>query len=487
MTRADHDAEPGMPDFAAVLGAAPDGVMSVAGYVGSPEEIARQTAEDAHLYDWSPGLFPDDVAGEFPLTADDLLRWRELLLDDELSALEDETQMRLTDLSRVPDPEAMAEMIATEYRASGESRRFSAIHPHPMFREVERLPEPDRHALRTMMTDLAEEMAVLDNLPQPWASTAVSDVRAGQVGRWTEHAERIRMLTDDAFARTQTIPAGTRVDIDPDTDLHALVDTALDLRDHLEKSGPLILEPDGMPKIGVLSKRVVKDARALFVGARVNGRIPATAEDVDTVLTYLAARSRLDALDRMWSDTDPVHELNLWDRAQCRISDLRLLHRVLGLAPEIQQVHGFMSARGLSSPDWTDTAGVANYVGVLDAVDAAKAVRSHTAALAELEDFLSEQGSWRDASPVVTALALAVAARDVDAYRRAHTRMWDLYRARDLISQRDALTDAVSDAAPGLADAMFDDAYSDAWDVCLRAVPGAWNWVRASEWVRANS
>lgn len=486
MPRHGHDAEPGMSDAISALGAVPGGVMSVAGYVGSTAEIARRTAEEAHLYDWSLALFPEDVTGEFPVTAEELLQWRALLLDADLSSVEDEARLRLTDMSWVPDPQALAEMIDAELETTRESRRFSAVHSHPMFREAARLSDPDRHALREMVADLAEEMAALERLPEPWAPAVVSDVRAGQAGHWTEHAERIRMLTDDAFDRTQMIPPDTRVDVDPGADLHDIVEVSLDLREHLATSGPLTLEPDGMPKIGLLSKRVVKDARVLFESVRVDGRIPATTDDLDTLLGYLAAQSRLDALDRLWADTDPVRAGTLWERAQHRIADLRLLHRVLGLAPAIQQVQGFMSAQRLSAPDWRDTAMVANYVGVLDAVDAARTARARTAGLEEVAAYLGNQGARSESAPVVTALALAVAARDLDAYRRAHGRLWKLYRAREQLERRDALTAVVSDAAPRLADALFDDPYSDAWEVCLRAVPGAWNWAQASEWVRAN-
>jgi hypothetical protein len=143
-----------------------------------------------------------------------------------------------------------------------------------------------------------------------------------------------------------------------------------------------------------------------------------------------------------------------------------------------------MTARHLEPPDWGDTNAVAYYAALVDAAGARDSARYSADRLSELEDFLAEQGSWRDSSRVVTPLALAVAARDLDAYRRAYDRAWELFGVKERLRERDALADAVDRAAPTLAEAVLSDPYPESWEVCLRAVPAAWNWARASDWVR---
>jgi hypothetical protein len=315
-------------------------------------------------------------------------------------------------------------------------------------------------------------------------SDALSDIRHGRVEWWTKQAKRIRFLTDGAFARTQMLSPENAVRVGTGLDLSEVAELALGLREHLESHGSLKLEPDGFPKIGTFSPRAVKDARPVFEQVRIGGRIPVTAEDMTIIRRFLAAQSRLDALDLMWPHTDPVPGQNLWDRIQRHLSDLRMLYRVLGLAPAIQQVHGFMSARQLEPPDWGDTDAVAHYAALVDAAGARDSARHSADRLTELEDFLAEQGSWRDSSRVVTPLALAVAARDLDAYRRAYDRAWELFGVKERLRERDALADAVDRTAPTLAEAVLSDPYPESWEVCLRAVPAAWNWARASDWVR---
>jgi len=242
--------------------------------------------------------------------------------------------------------------------------------------------------------------------------------------------------------------------------------------------------PDGTPKIGPFTNKVVKQARPLFEAVRVNGHFPTTAEHLTAFLTHVDAELQLAALDKAWpSDLVIPVEDTLRERLQWHATELEQLGRLLALGRELTIEEANLAQVGLAKPDWNDVASVLTYARLVDAVTAKDAHTSASQPLTLLEATTGAVSTWADAADCVHRLDLAVRVRDRDQYSAAHARLVRLYEVRAMTADRSALTNKIREAAPDLADGVLADPAETAWDDRIPNLPSAWDWARTGAWI----
>jgi hypothetical protein len=446
------------------------------GYQGTLARIALKLRQQEPMFGWLRDLVDVPADSTPPLTDQEVMEWHGLLTDAAVIADEPEARLRLVELGTAPAPQVFTEFVDAERAAAETKAKHADLERHPAYEAVRGMPPAARTQLRRRLSELADEADDLARRREPWMTEALADVRTGRGRIWQGRAKQISQLVEQATALVDRL--GPLTQVEASGDVHPLVPLAKQLHDHLA-GGALKTGPSGLPKIGALTPKAVKQAQPLFERVRVDGLPPTSAAAVGAFLVWAETIRVLDALDRSWPGgtqllpTDPPHE-----RSQWHATELDQLHRVLRLGTELEREQHSFAAAGLPRPDWTDVGAIRRYANLVDVAAAADAHVTATLPLRRLEAAVSTVVSRADAAPCSHALLAAVRDRDPAAYTTAYQRISRLVTVRTRLARRDELAAAVP---PRLRAAVL--AEPSAWDKKLSVLGSAWPWAATCTWV----
>ncbi|MDQ3788745.1 MAG: AAA family ATPase, partial [Actinomycetota bacterium] len=406
-----------------------------AGYRGTLAAIARQLLRQEPRFGWlrdHVDVPPDSTP---PLSTEEVVEWHGLLTDPALRADESDARQRLVELGAAPAPQVFTEFVDTERAAAATEAKHAELKQHPAFEAVRGIDPAARAHLRRRLSELADEADDLARRRETWMREALADVLTGRGRLWHARAQQIEQLTQPAGELVSQLGPLTEVTADGNLDL--LLAHAERLRAHLE-TGTIKTGPDGAPKIGALTPKVVKQAQPFFDQVRVDGLPPTTPQKVQAFISWARLHKLLTALDRAWPGgvpllpTDPAQERLEWHR-----TELDQLHRVVRLGEALDQEQHRFAEAGLPRPDWTDLDAVRRYANLVDVAAAVDAHAMATLPLRRLESAVSTVAGRSDAAPCVPTLLAAVRDRDPAAYTAAYQRLTRLVTVRTQLARRD--------------------------------------------------
>ena len=447
-----------------------------AGYRGTLAAIALQLLRQEPHYGWLRDHVDVPPDSSPPLTGPQIVEWHARLTDADLLADEPEAQLRLVALGMAPAPPVFSEFVAAERAAAAAER--SELKLHPAFEAVRAIDPAARVQLRRRLSELADEADDLSRRREPWMRDALADMLVGRNRLWQGRARQMGTLIGQAETLVARLGPLTTVEVSGNP--APLVPLAKQLHAHLA-GGALKTGPGGVPKIGALTPKAVKQAQPLFEQVLVDGVPPTSAAQVDAFLAWEETSRVLAALDRSLPGEssvlpgDPLHE-----RLQWHGTELDQLHRVLRLGEALEQEQHRFIAAGLPRPDWTDLAAIRRYASLVDVAAAADEHARATLPLRRLESAVATVADRADAAPCVAAMLAAVQARDPGAYALAHQRLARLTTVRSQLARRDELAERVP---PRLRAAVV--ANPAAWGEKLATFTAAWAWAAAGAWVAA--
>ncbi|HEV2782295.1 MAG TPA: AAA domain-containing protein [Actinophytocola sp.] len=453
-----------------------------AGYRGTLAAIARQHLARAESFAWLGDYVQVPADSSPPVEPEELVEWRGYLLDERLIADEPEARQRLLDLSAVPEPAALADLVAAERAAATADDQFAELKSHPAFGALSKLDVAVRGDLQRRLHQLAGEADDLARRREQWMTEALSDVRNGRVRIWQARGQQISQLLHQSDPLVRRL--GPTTEVTAESTVATLVPPALALYQYLNEGGKLRTAADGSAKIGSFAARQVKQAQPLFDQVRVNGLPPTTLDRLGAFLTWAEATKILAALDRAWPDgvRPPVDE-TLHERQQWHITELEQLHRVLRLGEWLEIEERRLAELGLPRPDWTDRRAVHTYASLVDAAAAQDARAAASQPLHQIEQTPTDAARWADAAPCVRELLDAVRRRDHDSYAAAHARLARLAEVVRTAERRDDIAARLSATVPLLHQAVLAAPSDVDWNERLGSFGEAWAWASTGTWI----
>ncbi|GAA4991811.1 AAA domain-containing protein [Pseudonocardia tropica] len=453
-------------------------VHEIAEYRGTLAAITLQLADERDRLSWLDDL-PGRTEGPPPLSNGEMQSWRARLLDPALHADEPAATRRLVDASALVVPEQFADLVTAEERALAYSTRFDALRRHRSYAALARLDQSSRVALVGRLHDVRRMVQGLARRREPWIRDAMADVLGGRSGTWLSRRATIGGLLEESERALQTL--GPVVDVRAQGDPAELEHLARSVLTFLEGGGSLKLGADGVPRSGVFTPRVVKQAAQLFDRVRVNGVPPTDTTRLKSFLVWLDGSRILDALDRAWPTNVVIHaEDTLHERYDWHRSETGLLDRVLGLAEALSAEEDRLVAAGVPAPHWPDSRDLDAVIDLPTAIDAEESALAATSVVGDLADRLEIGARRPDAEAAVGALLDAVRRRERAAYDTAFRRIDRLHTVREEIAERDSSGRRLRAAAPELHDAIVSDPMNTVWDERLPGFEQAWNWAVAA-------
>ncbi|MFI6957044.1 AAA domain-containing protein [Nocardia sp. NPDC050408] len=450
----------------------------IGSYRGTLTELVLRHRAEAVRYGWVRNLDQVHPGTALPVSSTEVREWRTLLLDDALA----DPEVAAPQLITVHDVPPVAQWSKRLADATERATALAGQGTRPWIEAIRGLTPASRAEVSATVRQVDRELGELSSSRDGWVRDAVVDVARGRGGVW--HGRRMRLveLLEPAAPLTRELGiAQVRVSGGDRAGLVALAESVLG---YVEKNGSIKLRPDGAPKVGITTNRVLKDAAPLFEHVRVDGRIPVDPAHLRAFLRYEKLERLVEQLDEVWTGSGvgaavpgsvPVRLADHREHAE----QLRILLTVgAELVTAGQQLRGF----GMAEPDWSDPAGRR---ALLASFDAATALDEQAEASA-LFDKVATRVSGPRYQPGATTnlhdLHRAIEQRDIDAYQRAHTRLAELNVLRGRYARRGEL-DAWMAQLPRLREAVVSTAVSDVWDIHLADLEQAWDWAGLGAWL----
>ncbi|MDQ1482342.1 MAG: hypothetical protein QOF35_418 [Actinomycetota bacterium] len=461
-----------------------DSLREHGGYVGTLARIAKVHRAQTGQHGWLTDLVTSYPDVPCPLDVERATTWLRLLRDVELVADEAESGHRLVSMAVLPSPAEFASQVDIEAAAGQDAALTTGLTDHAAFAAVAALAPQARSALQSRMWELTRRVGELEQWDESWINDALHEICDGDADRWIARSIHVDELISTTRPIVESLNPATAVTIDGPDDRTALTALAHVLLPHVLAFGPVKTHPDGTPKNGVFTHKVVRQARPLFDAVRVNGHAPTTREHLAAFLAHVDVERRLGALDQAWPDNVILPaEDTLVERLQWHTTQLEQLGHLLEVGRELRVEEANLAQIGLPTPSWNDVASVLTYARLVDAANAADACTCASQPLRLLEATTGAVSTSSDAADSVHELDLAVRARDRDKYTSVYLRLIRLHEVRAMTADRRALTDQVRQAAPNLADAVLVNPAEPAWDERIPSLPSAWDWGCTGAWI----
>jgi very-short-patch-repair endonuclease len=457
----------------------------IGGLTGTQAAIARQHGETAPALDWLSGYVTVPAEAPAPFAGAEITAWRSGLLDAQLAADAPEAGQRLVDPATIPTPDDFTRLAGAEARAEADHARYADHRAYPAFAAISRLDQPARQELQRNLLSLADATESLSRRPESWIPQASADVRSGRGAIWQARARNIQELIEQAGAELHKLGQLAQVSVAV-ADYGPLVLQAQALHGYLAVERALKTSANGMPKIGLLTSPVVKQAQPLFDHVRVNGAPPVTQAQLENFLSWVAVTKAIDALDRAWPTgtvippEDTLHERWQWHR-----TELEQLTKVQRFGETLTREQARLAQSGLPAPDWNDVRSIRGYAALIDAANAAETLRLASQPVLGLAAQISQTAQWADASPAVAQLLQAIQRRDGNGYDAAYRRLIRLALVRKRLDESALFAGRFNAAMPLLRQAIADDPAAESWVPRLASFEQAWQWASVQTWLHS--
>lgn len=212
------------------------------------------------------------------------------------------------DVARLPHTDAFKKAAETvkdcEAREQDELDRI----PQPYRNEMQKVEEVDVQHLTDLVSAFERQLREYRGLNYPWMSSMLEDTFAGQLVSWKRGAESFQSDIEKANLAAEKAKDIRQLQVSGDSLNYIAM--AASLRDYLRSGGSIKTKADGLPKIGMFTKQVVKDVLPFIEGVRVNGLPPVSVESVEAYLAHVEFEWEVQKLRDSWNYEAPQTKLS---------------------------------------------------------------------------------------------------------------------------------------------------------------------------------
>ena len=450
---------------------------------GTLAAIAYRHLREESTFAWIRDFDVDPGRTGQHVCTEDIVWWRNTLLDHDVISHEVQASCRLADLSTVVAPEEFATLRTAEQRAVANRDKYQSLLGHDSFHFVRSLPTEVRDELHARVSGLADRAAALERREEAWLNEALHDVRSGRQQSWLARSIQVKSLADEAGALVQRLGPTTSVVVSGgNIDAHQQV--AKSLFAHVEAGNTIKTLPDGTPKIGAFTSKTIKLAEPFFTAVKVNGVPAVTAQQLAAFIDWVVVTRTITAMNQAWPISVQIpDEDTLGEKLQWHRTELAQLDKVLALGDRLVVERAWFEQNGLPIPDWNNLDEIRRYGALVDAAKVADDAATAAAPIAALRSYLNAESQWPNSPAVTSELLSAVENRDLDSYVSAHSELVHLHHVAQAVSERDRIRADLDRCAPRLAEAVAADAAAPEWGDRLASFDEAWDWEMTGRWI----
>ena len=448
--------------------------FTIAGYEGTPGQIAQNLADDRSSFEWLRE-FLHDPSEQCPSNSD-AIEYLSHVRDEELEELAGQLGGRLPDEwgAQLPTPETFDDQLRLLSEAKKAGEEVEDLRSDPIYQALKDHHPHHRDEVAKSAESIADHLQRREESTSGWLVAAHQDALAGRTQQWEGRASDLEKLIDRAQHRIQAMDL-LRVTCQEGQEPLRFRENAERLLEHLKAGGRLRRWGRVPP--------VVQQAAEFRKYVRVDHNPPESVASVEGFLDWLEARRLLDAVLERWPQgVEPPAEDTLIEELDWHRDELSFLRDLLEERRRIGTFQAQLDRLGLPVPDWKDSAAVRRYAEAAEALQRFEALAEAGLPLREIVTYLQKELNSGDSADVVGELLEGAESQDLARYRTAYQSLSVLSDAQRRNARRSALRAAFEGVTPGLCDAIDSDP-NPTWDVRFSRLEDARRWCEARAWL----
>ncbi|WHT22157.1 AAA domain-containing protein [Crossiella sp. CA-258035] len=451
-------------------------------YCGTLSEIVREVKDNAATHRWFPPVDPKQPDHP-PLTLPDLVELLRLTRSDGPARRARDGQ-RIPERAELPAQGGLAELVAAERTAQDTAHTDTS----ELTQRLAAAGTEVLHGLRQVRQEMNEVLHELglnrDRTAGPmpdWVARALGDRFAGRhAGLWghlSQVREEAHRLQERIKARGVTFHVELTAPISTVGigKARGLLKAGHALRDHLAAGRKL---RKVLPK-----SSVQKEAADFLAAVAVDGRPPTALPELEVALEWLEAEVAATQLVHRWAEAKvPIETDHITDTLSQLDDSGRLLGSVEAAVALRERTAELLRRSGLTM----DLSTIEVVTAVLDAAPAALNYVELERARTQVDALLSRVREWAghpDSCGELGLLVDAIANRDLAAYDSGLHAVDRARTEQDQERRRAQLARVLHAVHPQLLDLLEQTASDQEWDSRIRALPDAWAWSKAEQFV----
>ncbi len=442
-------------------------------YQGTAQQIASRVATERVRFQWLKDEIKPNEQPPFPPRG----------FNELLESFRSIDANRLAELEQsVPDPDVLLDvnlfnsLVQEEQRARASLESASEVRNSPRFSILLNSP---REAVTEFFDSIKELRLAIQDIkrrPLPWIDSAIRGILTDHDRPW-KHLHRV--TTESLRNLDEQVEAVDTYSVSkPDTvsDDQLLAD-AYDLKAHLGAGNRLGWGP--------FAAKVVRRTRYIPNSVKVQGRRCNDAEHLRMLIEAIEVNRVVDRLWSAWEGKADRVKGSLASQLSELEEQLEALDSVLEIEAKLIHAKERCAAiEGLGGLPWQDATVLDEIIGSLKVLIEEQTLRDIRNGFAKLEDELDKVLGLRDPHVVVSDLKNSVLARDPDSYKKSSEFLSTLAADGAKVRMRMDRHEKLRMVVPLFAKELAQHASDAEWEMQLAQVVDAWNWRRASTWLR---
>lgn len=459
--------------------------LAIPGYDMQMSRAVEKWLADKSMYEWIDSLQVPDLNQPFPLTPQELDEWFSLLDSEELSGTDVTENGDEIDFSILPTVEELVRLVEAERELDSFDGEFAAEISSSELAAWSQLAAAKQTELSGEAESVVEKLQAMHRESLPWVDALLSDAQSKNLFKWKNVVESLTNDFAAAKARGQKLDNLRAIDIKGDID--SFVPIARALQKFLQDGGVIKTKVDGLPKAGLFTKPIIKDAFPFFEHVRINGVPPTSLAEIDAYLDYVELEWALGALQRSWNYSQPAS--NLTPREKIGFWQ----HELETFSTSVEQVEEIVSriAEFNTLGFGVGVADLDSFPGKLRQLKALSDAQAKVAGYAELISLGVE--TTRIAKSTLGSLAWldglqsALESRDVEQYRTALESARGQAALSGPIRRRNELTAKASCWSQRFVQMVLNSVDSTVWRARANQTDKARFWALAGEKIKQRS
>lgn len=443
-------------------------------YRGTAAQIALSVKRHEREYGWLTDEVPLD--SKWAVSETDLHR-----LLDALRALTDEKESELQQfwpsLSSIPNAQEFDSFVREELEAAEQENTLLSDIDTGFFKVISNLRGEQIRNIQDGLNELSSEIRRIKALPHDWIPAAIRDVALGNCAIWQE-LMRFSQQTISNLADIVEKADSTNITLPENSDIKAVYEDALVIRNHLSKGGKLGWGP--------FRPGVIKSIRYIIKKILVNGRRCNCSENVTLLVDALRVRIELAQAWEYWGGRSqkPGGPYNLQFRAFVFLSDT--LRGILYLADKIERIKETLGRfQNIVQPIWHEESSLQKVARTCEyALATTRRIRAQDK-LKEVESSIEQSWSTkRNVHAVANEVLDAVRSANVKVFASCRIKIEELNRDKECA---DWVKDTLSTwkrVVPNLAENLSQTYNELHWNERVKLFPDAWRWAQARTWLQ---
>lgn len=459
--------------------------LGVLGYDMQMSRAVEKWLDNKEKHEWFETLQVPNLEQPFPLDAQETDEWFSLLASVELNQSGVSSTGDSFDFGAIPTVDEFKDAIEAEAGAADIDLWIENEVPRNEWAAWTELDESSRADLEQAVNHALNQLARIQQFSAPWMNDLLRDSINGNLSQWKLGLDSFADDFHGAQQRGRNLAVLRHIEISGHPD--SFVPMARSVQDYLQNGGQIKTKADGLPKTGLLTKQVIKEAAPFFEGVRVNGMPPTGLAEVNLYLEYVEFEWALNSLQQSWRYSQPAEYLSPIEKLGFWQSELQTFTESISQVEELGYALGRIQNYGFRA-DLEELTSVSTLVERLQEASAVKATAARfsnliSMAMATIHDFKQNSA----AVELIDRLEAAMDRRNASEYESALERAQSAASYSGAIRRRNELSQKAKDWSALLVQALKESNDLGVWRHRIQNIEEARLWSLAGQKIAART